>query len=87
MYHAGAETPRTPGRDGPPEREAIPDMAAPPQAAIAEALDRYRLGPVIGRGATATVHRAWDLETRSEVAVKIVPALANLDAVKLPDTA
>ena len=33
---------------------------------------RYRLGPVIGRGGMATIHRATDTRTEREVAVKIL---------------
>ena len=41
-------------------------------------LGRYQLGPMIGRGATATVHRALDTETGEEVAVKVIPAHLEL---------
>lgn len=34
--------------------------------------DRYRLGPVIGRGGMAEIHRATDLRTGRDVAVKIL---------------
>lgn len=36
-------------------------------------LGRYVMGPAIGRGATAVVHRARDVETGEDVAVKAVP--------------
>jgi hypothetical protein len=42
------------------------------------ALGRYLLGPAIGRGATAVVHRARDLTTGDEVAVKVVPVELGL---------
>jgi eukaryotic-like serine/threonine-protein kinase len=42
------------------------------------ALGRYLLGPAIGRGATAVVHRARDLATGDEVAVKAVPVELGL---------
>jgi eukaryotic-like serine/threonine-protein kinase len=42
------------------------------------ALGRYLLGPAIGRGATAVVHRARDLVTGDEVAVKVVPVELGL---------
>ena len=42
------------------------------------ALGRYVLGPAIGRGATAVVHRARDLATGDEVAVKVVPVELGL---------
>jgi hypothetical protein len=42
------------------------------------ALGRYLLGPAIGRGATAVVHRARDLATGDEVAVKVVPVELGL---------
>ncbi|MGD9696513.1 MAG: serine/threonine-protein kinase [Thermoleophilia bacterium] len=41
-------------------------------------LDRYILGPALGRGATSVVHRAVDRETGEEVAVKVVPAELGL---------
>ncbi len=55
-------------------------MSARPQTAAAapSVLGRYRLGPVIGRGATAAVHRALDTDTGELVAVKIVPAHAEV---------
>lgn len=34
--------------------------------------DRYRLGPVIGRGGMAVIHRARDLRTDRDVAVKLL---------------
>jgi hypothetical protein len=43
-------------------------------------LGRYRLGRLIGRGATSTVRRAEDLRTRGAVAVKTVPADPDLFA-------
>ncbi len=42
------------------------------------ALGRYLLGPAIGRGATAVVHRARDQATGDEVAVKAVPVELGL---------
>jgi eukaryotic-like serine/threonine-protein kinase len=40
--------------------------------------DRYRLGPVIGRGGMATIHRATDLRLDREVAVKLLrPEIAR----------
>jgi hypothetical protein len=42
------------------------------------ALGRYAMGPAIGRGATAVVHRARDLATGEEVAVKAVPVELGL---------
>ena len=41
-------------------------------------LGRYVLGPAIGRGATAVVHRARDLHTGEDVAVKAVPVELGL---------
>jgi hypothetical protein len=39
---------------------------------------RYRLGPVIGRGGMATIHRAIDVRSEREVAVKILrPEVAS----------
>lgn len=42
------------------------------------ALGRYVLGPAIGRGATAVVHRAHDIVTGEVVAVKVVPVELDL---------
>ena len=42
------------------------------------ALGRYVLGPAIGRGATAVVHRAHDIVTGEDVAVKVVPVELDL---------
>ncbi len=53
-------------------------MSTRAHALTAVALGRYRLGPLIGRGATATVHRALDLEAGGEVAVKVIPAHLEL---------
>jgi eukaryotic-like serine/threonine-protein kinase len=39
--------------------------------------DRYEIGPEIGRGSTATVHRARDRETGQDVAVKLFTAAAS----------
>jgi len=41
-------------------------------------LGRYVLGAAIGRGATAVVHRAHDLHTGEDVAVKAVPVELGL---------
>lgn len=41
-------------------------------------MGRYAMGPVLGRGATAVVHRARDLVTGEQVAVKCVPAELGL---------
>jgi serine/threonine-protein kinase len=51
-----------------------PSSLAPP------VLGRYRLGPVLGRGATSVVYRATDLATDLEVAVKRIPVELDLDA-------
>lgn len=42
------------------------------------ALGRYRLGPLIGRGATSSVYAAEDVHTRRKVAVKTIPASPEL---------
>jgi eukaryotic-like serine/threonine-protein kinase len=42
--------------------------------------DRYRLGPVIGRGGMATIHRATDLRLDREVAVKLLRPEVAKDA-------
>jgi hypothetical protein len=41
-------------------------------------LGRYEMGPAIGRGATAVVHRARDLTSGEDVAVKAVPVELGL---------
>jgi tRNA A-37 threonylcarbamoyl transferase component Bud32 len=51
-----------------------------PPALAPPALGRYRLGPVLGRGATSIVYRAEDLATGAEVAVKRIPVDLDLDA-------
>jgi eukaryotic-like serine/threonine-protein kinase len=43
-----------------------------------QVLGRYLLGPAIGRGATAVVHRARDLASGEAVAVKVVPVELGL---------
>ena len=42
--------------------------------------DRYRLGPVIGRGGMATVHRATDTRLDRQVAVKLLRPEVTADA-------
>ena len=42
--------------------------------------DRYRLGPVIGRGGMATIHRATDVRLDREVAVKLLRPEVARDA-------
>ena len=42
------------------------------------ALGRYRLGPLLGRGATSSVRRAHDAATGRWVAVKTIPADEDL---------
>lgn len=61
------------GKDGRPRRRNDHPVNAP-TAPLQRVLGRYALGPVIGRGATAVVHRARDLRSGREVAVKAVPA-------------
>jgi tRNA A-37 threonylcarbamoyl transferase component Bud32 len=51
-------------------------MVEPTERVIA---DRYRLGPVIGRGGMATVHRATDIRLEREVAVKLLRAEVSRD--------
>ncbi len=51
------------------------DPAAPPPGDSGEPrliAERYRLGPVIGRGGMATIHRATDTRLDREVAVKLL---------------
>src|SRR5688572_7476744 len=48
-------------------------LSTPTPDAGARALGRYLRGERIGRGATATVHRACDLATGADVAVKVIP--------------
>ncbi|MEE4542595.1 serine/threonine-protein kinase [Streptomyces sp. V4-01] len=45
-------------------------------------MGRYRLGPVIGRGAAASVHRALDERLMREVAVKVFRQDADPDLVR-----
>jgi eukaryotic-like serine/threonine-protein kinase len=42
--------------------------------------DRYRLGPVIGRGGMATIHRATDLRLERDVAIKLLRPEVARDA-------
>jgi serine/threonine protein kinase len=42
--------------------------------------DRYRIGPVIGRGGMATIHRATDLRLERDVAVKLLRPEVAQDA-------
>ena len=42
--------------------------------------DRYRVGPVLGHGGMSVVHRARDLVTGSDVAVKLFASGVTLDA-------
>ncbi len=42
------------------------------------ALGRYRLGPLLGRGATSSVYAASDVHTGRQVAVKTIPASPEL---------
>ncbi len=66
-----------PGKDGGSRRGTFPDVATH-TASDRRALGRYVLGPAIGRGATSVVHRAHDLVTGDEVAVKVVPVELDL---------
>ena len=47
-------------------------------AADRTVLGRYVMGAAIGRGATSVVHRAHDLHTGEDVAVKAVPVELGL---------
>ena len=58
----------------------VPDEVAPRSITAPVALGRYRLGPVLGRGATAWVYRARDLATGADVAVKAIPCELGLSA-------
>ncbi len=53
-------------------------MPADSLSHTAPVLGRYRPGTLLGRGATATVRRALDLETGRQVALKAVPADPDL---------
>jgi hypothetical protein len=58
----------------------VPDEVAPRSITAPVALGRYRLGPVLGRGATAWVYRARDLAGGADVAVKAIPCELGLSA-------
>ncbi|MCJ7796790.1 MAG: protein kinase, partial [Thermoleophilia bacterium] len=70
-------TPDTPPPDGPP--------GLPPLDAFAEAdadalyQGRYLLGPVLGKGGTCTVYRAWDTDLQRHVAIKRLEPPLSLD--------
>ncbi len=66
-----------PGKDGGSRRGRSLDVTAH-LASDRRALGRYVLGPAIGRGATSVVHRAHDLVTGDDVAVKVVPVELDL---------
>jgi eukaryotic-like serine/threonine-protein kinase len=66
-----------PGKDGGSRRGRSLDVATH-TASDRRALGRYVLGPAIGRGATSVVHRAHDLVTGDDVAVKVVPVELDL---------
>ncbi len=84
-------TPDTPPPDGPPEPsplapEPLPLAPEPlPLDAFAE-IDsrelyqgRYLLGPVLGKGGTCTVYRAWDTDLGRYVAIKRLEPPLSLD--------
>src|SRR5579883_899288 len=52
-----------------PAQPAGPDRADHP-AGTSTRIDRYELGPVLGRGAFGVVHRAWDTALNRAVALK-----------------
>ncbi|MDH5242575.1 MAG: protein kinase, partial [Chloroflexota bacterium] len=54
-----------------PETADVDEGAAPPGGPRIVG-DRYRLGPLIGRGGMATIHRATDIRVEREVAVKLL---------------
>src|SRR5436309_8954970 len=58
----------------------VSDEVAPRSITAPVALGRYRLGPVLGHGATAWVYRARDLATGADVAVKAIPCELGLAA-------
>jgi serine/threonine-protein kinase len=59
---------------GPVDRTA----AGPSALALGEVLDRtYEIGPVLGRGAMATVYEGRILETDSPVAIKVLLGTAS----------
>lgn len=86
----------SPGQVDPEATQAIADMAAllaePSEPLAVPALmdriaDRYELGPVIGRGGVADVHRAQDTLLDREVAVKLLRQEATSEADRARFTA
>jgi len=47
-----------------------PELTAPETSELPLFEGRYRLGPVLGRGGTCSVYRAWDLQLQRYVAIK-----------------
>lgn len=56
----------------------LPEVTLPAQQSAHVVMGRYAMGPALGRGATAVVHRARELSTGEDVAVKCVPAELGL---------
>ncbi|MBW0091178.1 serine/threonine protein kinase [Pseudonocardia sp. KRD-184] len=53
-------------------------MTGPLSSSPGVIADRYELGPVVGTGGSAVVHRAWDRERRAVVALKVLHASAEV---------
>jgi eukaryotic-like serine/threonine-protein kinase len=66
-----------PGKDGGSRRGRCLDVSTR-TTSDRRVLGRYVMGPAIGRGATSVVHRAHDLVTGDDVAVKAIPVELDL---------
>ncbi len=81
------------GRVGQTVRPTAPRAPQAPAAAFGQGVllaGRYRLGEVLGAGAFASVHAAWDLSLQRWVAVKLYPsatvAHVSADEIRLQAT-
>ncbi|HEY4633061.1 MAG TPA: protein kinase, partial [Candidatus Limnocylindrales bacterium] len=63
-----------------PRTSATPDTSTESSGAGRLVAGRYRLGPIIGRGGMATIHRATDIRLDRQVAVKLLRPDVRADA-------